>query len=166
MKEPSECYIFGYGSLINKESIKKTLNRDIQEIIPVVLTKDIGYRRKWCFCSDKHKMCALGITESDDPKDINGVLFKCTQNELKLLDNREEGYTRIKIEHRYIKKFFNNSNVSHFDIAFIQIFTYKVNNEQTYNDDYPIKNFYKNTCIDGCKDINEEFVNDFIKSLE
>ncbi len=66
-------YIFGYGSLINKESRYKTIkNKSVCEDIPVRISKDFGYIREWNYnVSGKHhigkliKYTALGLRKSN-----------------------------------------------------------------------------------------------------
>lgn len=76
----SKNYIFGYGSIINSESRRSTLAKsktpcDTNEAYPVMLSKDSGYVRKWCFRSQTG-FSALGLQKCGNARyDIFGVLF-------------------------------------------------------------------------------------------
>ena len=95
-------FIFGYGSTINDESRKKTVQY-ISSSIPVRILKSFGCRRCWNFQSNSAKLTALGIEFTKKPSTINGIIFPVNKSELKLFDIREEGYKRIKIPIEHIE---------------------------------------------------------------
>jgi cation transport regulator ChaC len=105
MPEPV-CYIFGYGSLINPESVAKTLREpvDVAAIQPAVLR---DYQRSWSLeetvlLNGKEEqqvtMVFLNI-RSRKGTACNGVIFPVSERSLCDFDQRERRYDRIEIGH-------------------------------------------------------------------
>ena len=96
-------FIFGYGSTINYKSRNETTNF-VSSSIPARISYKFGYRRCWNFQSPNAKLTALGIEkDKNNPSSINGVLFPVKKKDLTLYDEREEGYSRIKIPIKYME---------------------------------------------------------------
>lgn len=96
-------YIFGYGSLINLDSIAKTIERKVlkSEIIPTIV---FGYSRIWnykarVFSEKLNKnvdAVYLNLKESKK-KYVNGIIFKISDAELDKLKLREKHYSLVDI---------------------------------------------------------------------
>lgn len=106
-------YIFGYGSLVSRKSIKHTIGRDPGKLCIVELN---GWVRDWGVVLDNlatirrfelqpsretpHYVAALNIRkpkENESPTNPNGVLFEVTDEDIAKMDNREDHYIRVDI---------------------------------------------------------------------
>lgn len=96
--------LFGYGSLINRESVARTLKREIHPD-DLRLAHIEGYRRTWTasipiqmkFPSDAKTENALFLDLSQSSESCNGVLLELSDHELTAMDLREKGYQRIDV---------------------------------------------------------------------
>lgn len=108
-------YIFGYGSLVSKNSTERFLGRGIGAG-DFYLCKLAGFKRKWNVAMDNsldipgYKVYLDAFTKQR-PKifvvflnivpeahcQVNGILLKVTEKELELFDKRERNYNRILI---------------------------------------------------------------------
>jgi cation transport regulator ChaC len=98
---PPPIYLFGYGSLINKNSMERTLDRDIdaKEIRIAWLN---GYRRTWnlydmVVANGKTMPMAFYNLEPDPGSRCNGVLIPIDVKDLENFDIRERQYDRVKV---------------------------------------------------------------------
>jgi cation transport regulator ChaC len=96
-------YVFGYGSLINPKSVNKTLKRDIiiSDLIPCFLTNFVrSWNVKDSIMSEELNQpiegVFLNITESLQ-SEMNGVIFKVTNDEFEQMKLREKNYNYIDI---------------------------------------------------------------------
>lgn len=106
-------YIFGYGSLVSKEDIKRDLLRDPGEMH---LARLDGWIRDWGISihnatADRHYefegqkgqpeyVSILNIrkpSEGEKPTCPNGVLYEVTDQDISRMDNREKHYRRQDI---------------------------------------------------------------------
>lgn len=106
-------YIFGYGSLVSKASTAKTLGREPTLFRQATLH---GWVRDWNIALiNRRKESYFLLSESDvipqfasalnvrppldqeRPTNPNGILFDITEEELTLMDSREEHYERVDI---------------------------------------------------------------------
>lgn len=105
MTEPM-CYIFGYGSLINPQSIAKTLQEHLEDssVEPTVLR---DYERSWSIEDQvfiegdtrrEITMVFLNIKASKGAK-CNGVVFPVNEKQLLDFDKRERRYNRVDVGH-------------------------------------------------------------------
>lgn len=86
-----KIYIFGFGSLMNEESLQKTLPG--KKITAWATLK--GYRRAFNKAGRSgHRY--LNIKEEPNSK-VEGVLVKVTQKEFEKLKKREQGYNAIDV---------------------------------------------------------------------
>jgi len=110
-------FIFGYGSLINKESATKTLGRRIfdEEILLCELN---GYTRIWGvvnivivsnYMENKPVNAVFLDIRSQPGKSVNGVLMEITLDELERMDAREKNYIRIDVTNN-LNTTINNRN--------------------------------------------------------
>lgn len=105
----SPTYVFGYGSLVSRASLARTLGRDVaadRDRIPATLD---GFGRRWNYGSltkradwehDGHRVregivVSLGLVSAAET--CNGVLVRVDRRELALLDRRESDYDRTDV---------------------------------------------------------------------
>lgn len=107
----SRLAVFGYASLVSRESAAQTLGRPVG---PCPLVRLSGWRRRWSLVRDNERaektfaraddgslppyMLGLNIepAEGDEPGP-NGVLIALTDAELDRLDIREVRYDRVEV---------------------------------------------------------------------
>lgn len=86
-----ETYIFGYGSLMNRESLQETLPGKRATSWTMLQ----GYRRVFNKAGRRrHRYLNL---KSDPSSRVKGVLIKVTEDELDALIRREEGYDMVDV---------------------------------------------------------------------
>jgi len=91
-------YIFGFGSLMNQESLQRTLPG--KSIEGWVVLK--GYRRVFNKAGRRgHRYLNL---KPDPNYKVKGVLIRVTQDELEELKRREEGYNLVNITSQIEKR--------------------------------------------------------------
>jgi cation transport regulator ChaC len=102
--------LFGYGSLVVRESASMTLRRDAGTLRPARLS---GWRRRfsqardnWTCektfeCGDGRRpewILGLNVEEGEDPAGpVNGVVIELSEAELERLDLREVRYDRVEV---------------------------------------------------------------------
>jgi cation transport regulator ChaC len=103
-------WVFGYGSLVQRESAEATLGHALA-VAPVKATL-IGWRRGWMVGSSREShperdlrwpdgtrfegvSVALGVERADDT--VNGAIFPVTDADLEHLDRRERNYHRVDV---------------------------------------------------------------------
>ena len=156
-------YIFGYGSLMNRSSLKELDNIKTKKLIPVLI---LNLQRN-LIQSNQSNSQYFGI-EDKIGSNTNGVIIPVTDDELKRLDLREKFYLRKKILIERIK--FNYG----YQISFNKddtVYAYYTNYEDSlnyvrltkYNKSEHTKK-YVILCLKGCMEINKKFLIDFIKT--
>ena len=109
----NKSYIFGYGSLVSRDSIAHTLKRDPGKLYPATLK---GWLRDWSIVLDNATtirrfellpdrtvpkyVVALNIRKPNaDEKATNpsGVLFEVSDEDIKNMDERENHYIRTDV---------------------------------------------------------------------
>lgn len=180
----NKTFIFGYGSLLNFDSIKKTIfgidncNNmlpdsavDFDDNIQIVKIKNL--KRGWYFHCDfttnktLEPWTALCAYECENYT-CNGTLFPVNKEQILLLDLRESGY---------IKKILNNENITIIKGSGVPkdsiVYYYSLEPTQikTPNPTYPITQTYVDLCIEGCIQIDNllenkdyEFTKEFIST--
>ncbi len=98
------CYIFGYGSLINPESIAKTLDEPLEAFMvePAVLQ---GFERSWSLEEsvfidgkrDKEVTMVFLNIKVQKGASCNGVIFPVSKQSLQEFDQRERRYDRVDV---------------------------------------------------------------------
>jgi len=162
-------YIFGYGSLINR-NIKFNKQFDIypRKIIPVIIN---NLQRHWIKPIKSEPdleldldFAVLGVYDvisssisNNNLYKTNGLLIEVNHNELTKLDLRERFYIRKEINKNRI-----NINLNPEDI----IYTYysdETKVEKTYFNQYSEQNLdYLFICLDGCIKISKKFLLTFL----
>lgn len=88
-------WIFGYGSLINRASLRHTLaDEAVGEIVPGRID---GWRRSWSNRVVKRGRTGLGARVEAEAR-INGVAIELVDPDFAALDRRESGYRRERVE--------------------------------------------------------------------
>jgi cation transport regulator ChaC len=151
--------IFGYGSLINENSLKKTIkNYDL--LFPAKLNGFIRvfnvYEYRKLTRKNIDKISVLNVEKSEFNDSINGICFEIDINDLDKLKNREKQYELFKVE---ICDFYNENNkylayvwrAKHFDA-----FDFQFNSKAQIE--------YLNICLEGCERFGKDFLNFFKKT--
>ncbi|MCL9781411.1 gamma-glutamylcyclotransferase [Vibrio sp. S4M6] len=142
-------YIFGYGSLMNSESRKRT--GQTGTAIPVFAH---GLVRHWGKLQHSTIMAPLIVSQGHGK--VNGVLIEVDDNELPSFDERESGYDRIQLLPENIEtdhEFNHNA----------PIWVYVREDHQPPCQLIPIMQSYVDTVIAGCLEISELFAEQFIQ---
>jgi cation transport regulator ChaC len=107
--QPKEHAIFGYGSLLSIASLERTLGR--RYVGPFVSCHLLGWNRAWdvsmpnsdfAFVDESgswvmpERILYLNAARSEGRR-MNGVLFVITENDLKMFDQREWIYKRVRV---------------------------------------------------------------------
>tara|TARA_B100000902_G_scaffold398742_2_gene466666 strand:- start:2726 stop:3250 length:525 start_codon:yes stop_codon:yes gene_type:complete len=161
--EKSHCYIIGYGSLVNTNNRNKTA---ITKAEPVIIDKNFNYIRIYNDCySNLPSLGIKKVTKNDEQSCINGVIFKVNKQQLKLFDQREGMYNRIRIPQKYIYKYKPDQNHKKTNIR-LPIYIYVTKNTYLLNNRYKCdkknnKN-YINIVMEGFKEYGDKFYNLFL----
>lgn len=171
--EEGKVGVIGYGSLMSKNSMEKTLKRKYHDSIYIVHLED--YQRDWNHFRSmdyvpkeliyihngdsipfKNEL-ALNIMDSKDKK-LNCVLYFISHEELKEFDEREFGYERIDVTNKIEEYQFKGGNV----------YAYKADNNHTYkhkdDDNTFLPDFYVNLVYEACDSLGVEFKREFESS--
>lgn len=150
--------IFGYGSLINESSLKKTCE-NAKILYPAKL---YGFIRVFNipsavrFCTRANKPCAaLNAEKSEWNEYINGVCIQIPKDDLDKLLKREEGYelVQVDIEHFNEPK---TQRVFMFRSLHFESYDYIWNSDEQKE--------YLSICEEGCKIFGNEFLKEFRKT--
>jgi hypothetical protein len=105
----SSLAVFGYASLVNRESAARTLGRPVEAAAPARLQ---GWSRAWTLGRDNAasektfaradgslpRWClGLNVDRAERPTNPNGALIEVTEAELDRLDLREMRYLRVEV---------------------------------------------------------------------
>lgn len=148
--------IFGYGSLINEESLKKT-SPNSKIIYPA---KIYGFIRVFNLPSTnricpitKTSVAVLNVEKSEYNEHINGVCIEVSVDEFEYILEREKGYELIEIE---IQDYNNENNRT-------KGFMFRARHYEAY--DYvfesEIQQEYLTICLEGAKNFGEQFLKEF-----
>jgi cation transport regulator ChaC len=150
-------HLFGYGSLISRESRHRTATTG--DSMPVRIR---GLQRAWNIIAPEMKMAGVGVT-LDESASCNGVLMEIDESELAAFDRRElestnYSYQRLQIPTGKITGL--TAEIS--DLA--QVWAYIVKKTSTPTSEFPIVQSYVDVILTGCLEIGEEFAIEFIRS--
>ncbi|MCW5518775.1 gamma-glutamylcyclotransferase [Aureitalea sp. L0-47] len=173
--DDSKIGMIGYGSLMSKSSMERTLNRPYQDSVYIVHLED--YQRDWnhfrsmdglpndLFYIEKNdtipfkNQLALNITESENTK-MNCVLFFISPEELNEFDKREFGYKRIDV----------TDKIEEYEFSGAKVYAYQAEDDHTYkfqkDDNTFLPDFYVNLVINACDSIGSEFREEFETSTK
>lgn len=127
--------IFAYGSLINPQSRKKTLQNSKLIADDIILN---GYSRKMNAPYRDEGYLYLNIVPKDNSK-VEGVVIEVDDSEIEKLKKREEGYNLIEITNKLSR------NLKNKVFTFVQ--------PDKYYPEMKVLQSYINTCI---KNISKE----------
>ncbi|MDB5182376.1 MAG: hypothetical protein JWO47_160 [Candidatus Saccharibacteria bacterium] len=160
--KPHTTLIFGYGSLLNTESLKATVP-DAFNIRPAYIK---GFKRDFCLWAADGSVaghpelsgtpyCAVDVHHIPESSEVNGVVFEVHEAQLPALMEREEGYTLVKTEAYDFE--------THEDLGTCFVFAAnKHNGDFAFNS--PAQMRYLNTCLSGAKEHGEKFYQQFIRT--
>lgn len=173
-------YIFGYGSLMERESRLRSTPNAINAF-PVEI---IGFVRGWWARNGVYGFSTtfLGCIAIDDKiktnfnsTKVNGVIYEVNEKEMEVTDLREKSYKRKLIKHEAINDY---SGLLEFD-ADVWIYLNEFDSLESLEKNLPTPNFpivqsYVDICINGCLEIeelfplakNDGFAVNFIKSTQ
>lgn len=147
-------YLFGYGSLISKQSRLATGKTGIA--IPVTIQ---GFQRAWNMISPEMKISGVGVVPQTNSI-CNGVLVEIDESEIPLFDKRElEGsnynYERLAIPYNQLVRGEIASSSS--------MWIYVVKKPLIPTLEFPIAQSYLDVILTGCFDYGETFASEFIQ---
>jgi hypothetical protein len=138
-------YIFGYGSLIERESRMRTW-ADAEFALPAVAK---GIARGWFDQTDVPSWSPTYLGAVPDPTaECNGVLFPVTASEFDSFVRRETGYELTKIDKSHVTMLDGSSTPADGDIW------YFANREKRLpSSEHPIVQSYVDVCLNGCLEV-------------
>lgn len=147
--DPGSQYVFGYGSLIQRESRQETWPK-AGKSFPVSVQ---GITRGWY---DRVDTASWGPTYlgafPDRSSTCNGVIFPVSQGELKAFADREKGYKLIRILPGDITMLDGRSAPP------TGTFWYFGSASRRYvSQEFPIVQSYVDVCVSGCLEVESEF---------
>lgn len=148
-------FLFGYGSLISRESRHATGKTGKAEPIQV---QDM--RRSWNVAAPKMQMVGVGIVP-EQAAICNGVLIEINEGEIASFDKREindtdHSYARAEIEFKKIIGLHWEFDPSD------KVWTYIVIKPCLPSREFPILQSYVDVILSGCLEISHEFAMGFI----
>jgi len=154
-------YVFGYGSIINLHS--RVRSGGSATAIYVRISKKFGYVRKWNFRSPTG-FTALGLCKNIKKQStVNGVLFACTEDQMRSFDERESGYTRVRIPFEYVNILEKKNKVNIVKNVPIHVYVPPKNMCSKASEKYPICQTYIDCVLSGLLDIGgKDAVTEFI----
>lgn len=151
LENKSNQFVFGYGSLINLESVCNTIE-DKTMCENTYAVRIVNMKRGWYFrvssstpitlpwttlvCSDAHHFTT------------NGILLPITDDELSQLDLREKGYRRMTIDTKRIECLCKNKQIP--QNATVYYYGLPSSEFTLSNHDAPLLQSYIDTCLSGC----------------
>jgi hypothetical protein len=160
-KNKNKVYIFSYGSLTNYY-IQKVLLK-INYLPPkATLLKESGYKRMWV--EGKENGISLNIIQTNQPKDINGIILELDETDFIKFDKYEvveNNHIRKKISWDYIntanKEYYLNND----------IYVYHIKNTPKSADIVEkMPNLYAMTVMEGFNRYGEDYLNLFLSLTE
>ena len=150
--------VFGYGSLINQDSLKQT-SPNSKILYPALLygfTRVFNVPSPSRFCEKTGDPCAvLNVEKSEWNEYINGVCIEVPFEEFEQLFEREEGYELVQVD------------INHFnDEKQERAYMYRALHFEAH--DFQIQSNqqleYVKICEEGCREFGNEFLQEFKKT--
>jgi len=144
-------FIIGYGSLINLQSLRRTLPQ-IGYSLPVRVH---GFKREWNAREDvtvSFSTTYLGIT-IDKKSSFNGVIFEIEESELERMDAREFLYDRKEVNKDSIEILGGDFCLNETE----KVWIYVTKTPKEVIREFPLIQSYVDVCVFGCLEIEEEF---------
>lgn len=141
-------YIFGYGSLIERESRRRTSPKAI-DAFPVIIN---GIRRFWGARTGVPGFSTtyLGANISDTSI-CNGVIYWVNEEDIANTDKRERNYERVPVDMNRLEWLCSEPSKP---IERVWIY---ISKDSPPNEKYPIIQSYVDICLNGCLQIEDEF---------
>lgn len=138
-------WIFGYGSLINRASLRHTLaDVAVGEVVP---GRVAGWRRSW-----SNRVAAAGrtgLTVRPEPEGrVNGVAIELLVPDFEALDRREAGYVRAPIEGQ--------------TLVDGELWLYTKPDAAMATPEFPIAVSYLEVVLSGCLALGRDFAVEFL----
>lgn len=171
-KQAMKEYIFGYGSLIEKESRLRT-TPNAATVYPLRVH---GFKRGWFGRTGVPGLSTtfLGcVKDENHDTTVNGVIYEVSPEELKETDEREQGYERVKIKWEDITDYSGTIDQQSNIWIYMDRFSNRAALEESFpSADFPIVQSYVDICINGCLEIEslfpgareEHFAKEFIRT--
>ena len=151
-------YVFGYGSLVNVNSLEKTIGKVSETPIPAIMNKSAGYKRVWsCMKSKFGKFSYLNIIKHKNPDPVNGAFIHVKMSQLRNLSQREVHY-KIKPLSRKHFTFLNKEIPNN---ARIYIFSDTENDENKH--ECFLMQSYLDVVMEGFLNYGKKFQDDFVR---
>ncbi len=162
-QEIPKNFLIGYGSLVNKNSRMRSLERDIF-VVPVRVAADFGYRRTWNTLIPG-MMTTLGLisVEKAQGKTINGVLYAVKEADLAVWDNRERSYDRVEVPWQYITSLCW-AQLPKQGKAWIYVTKPEFRGIATLAE--PVTQSYIDVVMEGFMEFSDEFAREFIETTD
>ncbi len=145
-------YLFGYGSLILKESRNRTGISG--EVYPSILK---NYQR---FFGDKHQEEIYLAVKENPSAECNGVLVEIPEEELKKFDKREGESLRIKLNPKNISLKENKK------LPKGKYWVYVPKKIVLPSKDFPIVQSYIDVVLTGCFELGKNFAEEFMNTTK
>ncbi len=160
-------YIFGYGSLLDLNSMKSALGRHIDRDHLLSGTV-IGYQRKWSAVeivkldnsNINIRAVFLDIQRRKNSK-TNGVLIKVSENEINRLQRREKNYNCIDISDDI--KIYNENNLCGQVYTFTSKKEFRLRPDSTENDNF-VMSHYEEKVLHAARCMGTEFYAEYIET--
>ena len=163
-------YVFGYGSLLERESRTRT-NPDAVGAWPARVS---GYQRGWFhqFADNVGSTCTYLGAENVKGKTINGVVYAV--NDIEATKQRETGYTAVALAADDIVMLDGGEPLKIGTDANVYIFVSNpesISKTKAPTPTFPIVQSYVDICINGClelealyRGVEGEFTQEFIRT--
>jgi cation transport regulator ChaC len=149
--------IFGYGSLVNESSIRRTVP-NAKNITPVringfIRVFNLPTKRKKCVLNGV-PVAVLNIEKSEFNQEMNGVVFDMDETHFEDLKARESSYELFELE------------AYDYDGNLHRAYTFRARHFEAYDYQFesPTQEEYLRLCLDGAKNFGEEFFEDFLNT--
>jgi Gamma-glutamyl cyclotransferase, AIG2-like len=151
-------YIFGYGSLIEDESRRRTT----PSAVDAWPARVQGIRRGWWARGAKSGLTTTYLGALPDPGSkvtCNGVIYKVSAEELAATDRRESaGYQRCRIETADIKMLDGRSTPPEGVVwAYLNLLRPDQIPDNLATPQFPIVQSYVDICVHGCLEVESKY---------
>jgi hypothetical protein len=153
-------WMFAYGSL-SSTKLRYLLLDEISSVIPCKISKDLGYKRKWIQNSSLNSITS-GIFKVDNPIDINGLIFSIVDNDFIKLDEYELGYKRYEMSWDSI--LIENKENYTGQKLWIYIPDQEYIKPESFFSKLPT--IYVDYCMDGFREISEDYMIEFVRTTD
>lgn len=155
MASKVQHYVFGYGSLIERESRTRTTPH--AEHAPPVIVRGVQ-RGWWSHGTDiGFSTCFLGAKILPSAE-CNGVIYRVSDEELAQLDERESMYDRVQVAPEHITLLDGRNQLD--SDAVVWVYAARQTTQNTFQQPtprFPIVQSYVDICLNGCLEVEAEY---------